>query len=418
MRWAYIAIPCLFVIQSPGAKLRAQRATTSFHVLQPLADTAKRLRDPIINRDVFYVPTMLSFVRWGKLPNSATPAAITVPSGSLVTFDLVSHEGVLEDQGRDPVRFFAQHGIPREQILTDAIRVAASSISHEVPRDGPHVISPTVAVAGAERGDVLKIDVVALTPRVPYGVNSIRHGKGSLPEQFPATPQPEPGADAAHAERFHNVSMVIPIRAAGSGWEAVFRAGNGREIVFPVHPFVGTMGVALDTTADLSTVPPGAYGGNLDLKHLTVGSTLYLPVQVPGARFFMSDSHFNAGNGEVDLTSIEGSLRATVRLTLLKAGSAAIPMGRLAGPFAETPDYWIPIGLDPDLDEAMRRAVRQGVEFLVARFGMTPTEAYAYLSIRTDFDVTEVVDATKGIHGLIAKKDFEKTAAKSGAIRR
>jgi acetamidase/formamidase len=129
-------------------------------------------------------------------------------------------------------------------------------------------------------------------------------------------------------------------------------------------------------------------------------------VEVAGARFFVADSHFNMGNGEVDLTSIEGSLRATVRLTLLKAGSPSIPLRNLAGPFAETPEYWIPIGLHPDLNEAMRNTVRQSIDFLVQRFGMTPTEAYAYLSIRTDFDVTEVVDITKGIHALILKRDF------------
>lgn len=385
---------------------RAQGNTTPFQVLQPLAPRVQRLTDPVLRREVFYVPTMLEFVRWGKLPNATTQAAVTVPSGSLVTYDIVSHEGVLEDQGRDPVRFFAQYGIPRAQVLDDAIAVAASNVPHDFTRDGPHVLTATVAVAGAVRGDVLRVDVVALEPRVPYGVTSIRHGKGALPDEFPKTPPAETGADAAHPERYHNVSILIPIRRGAAGWEAVQRVAGGRLITFPIRPFVGTMGVAVDTTATLSSVPPGAYGGNMDLRHLTVGSTLYLPVEVPGARFFMGDSHYNMGNGEVDLTAIEGSLRATVRLTLLKAGSPAIPLRNLAGPFAETAEYWIPMGQHPDLNEAMRSAVRQAIDFLVQRFGLTPTEAYAYLSTRTDFDVTEVVDITKGIHALILKRDF------------
>jgi acetamidase/formamidase len=394
------------LLSSTGVQARAQASATSFKVLQPLGEQVQRMTDPVLHREVFYVPTMLEFVRWGRLPNATTPAAVTVPSGSLVTFDIVSHEGVLEDQGRDPVRFFAQFGIPREQVLNDAIRVAASNTPHDFARDGPHVITASVAVTGAERGDVLRVDVVALEPRVPYGVTSIRHGKGSLPTEFPMTPPAEPGADAAHPERYHNVSILIAIHRGANGWEAVQRTAGGRVITFPVHPFVGTMGVAVDTTATLSSIPPGPYGGNMDLRHLTVGSTLYLPVELPGARFFMADSHFNEGNGEVDLTAIEGSLRATVRLTLLKAGSASIPLRNLAGPFAETAEYWIPMGLNPDLNEAMRMTVRQAIDFLVQRFGMTPTEAYAYLSIRTDFDVTEVVDITKGIHALIPKRDF------------
>jgi acetamidase/formamidase len=149
------------------------------------------------------------------------------------------------------------------------------------------------------------------------------------------------------------------------------------------------------------------YGGNIDLRHLVVGSTLYLPVRVPGALFYVADSHFNEGNGEVDLTAIEGSLRATVRLTLIRAGTRDAPFsGRLTGPFAETPDYWIPMGLDPDLNVAMRKAVQSAIDFLVDRFGITPAEAYTYLSVDSDFDVTEVVDITKGVHGLLPKREL------------
>ena len=397
-----------------GAQRTARVAAPAapFSVLQPLADHPVRLVDPLVHREVWYVPTMIDHLRWGRLPNARTPAALTVPSGSLVTFDVVSHEGVLEDQGRDPVRFFGAHGIPRDQVLRDAIAVAASNTPHDFAHDGPHVLSPCVGVAGAEPGDVLRVDVVAITPRVPYGVNSIRHGKGALPDRFPDSPPPAPGASAAHPDLFHNVSFVVPLEAARdprghNGWVALFHPQHGPVVRIPAHPFLGTMGVALATTDSLSSVPPGPYGGNLDLRHLTPGATLYLPVEVPGAQFFVSDSHFNEGNGEVDLTSIEASVRATVRLTVLKAGDRAIPTGgHLTIPFAETAEYWIPIGLDPDLNVAMRNAVTQGIAFLSDRFGMTPTEAYAYLSIATDFDVTEVVDATKGVHGLIRKSDF------------
>lgn len=384
----------------------AARAQQPFHVLQPLSARPVQLYDSLAKRRVWYVPNELDYVRWGRLPDRAAKPIITVPSGSDVTFDVISHEGVLEDQGRDPVRFFARYGVPRSQVLNDAIAVAASSIPHDFVRDGPHVISPPVAIAGAEPGDILRVDVVALTPRVPYGMTSIRHGKGALPQEFPQTPPPAPGASAQHPELYHSVFVFVPITETANGWMGTEHTRAG-DVHIPLHPFLGTMGVAVDTTAPPNSVPPGTYGGNLDIKDLTVGSTLYLPVQVPGALFYVSDSHFNEGNGEVDLTAIEGSLRATVRLTLIKKGSANAPMhGALTWPVAETPRYWIPIGLDPDLNIAMRNATTEGIRLLVDRYGMTPTDAYAYLSIGADFDVSEVVDITKGVHGLIDKHEL------------
>lgn len=305
------------------------------------------------------------------------------------------------------MRFFGQHGIPRSEVLLDAIKVAASPIPHDFVHDGPHVVSPPIAVTGAQPGDILRIDIVTLTPRVPYGVTSIRHGKGALPEIFPQTPPSAPGASAARPDLYHNVSIVIPIRNSGMGWVGLLPTHSGSAIPVPLHPFLGVMGVAANTLNRVPSVPPSTYGGNLDIQDLTAGSTLYLPVEVPGALFYVSDSHFSQGNGEVDLTAIEGSLRATVRLTVIKRGTPGAPFGgHLQGPFAESARAWYPIGLSPDLNEAMRGAVTQGVEFLADRFEMTPTEAYAYLSVGANFDVSEVVDATKGIHGIILKSDF------------
>ena len=121
------------------------------------------------------------------------------------------------------------------------------------------------------------------------------------------------------------------------------RSGHGEETEVPFEPFLGILGVAENTARLPNSVPPEKFGGNLDLHNLTVGSTLYLPVLVPGAQSHISDSHFGQGNGEVSLTAIEGSLRATLRLTLLKQGDPRIPMKTpLLMPFAENADYWIP----------------------------------------------------------------------------
>ncbi|MGN1098296.1 MAG: acetamidase/formamidase family protein, partial [Clostridia bacterium] len=149
-------------------------------------------------------------------------------------------------------------------------------------------------------------------------------------------------------------------------------------------------------------------GGNLDINELGVGSTLYLPVEVEGALFYTGDPHFVQGDGEVALTALEGSLRGTVRLTLLKAGDSAIPRTSesFVQAFGETEDYWIPIGLDADLDEAMKKSVRESINFLSNQFGLDRAKVYAYLSAGVDYEVSQVVDRTKGIHALIPKVDF------------
>jgi acetamidase/formamidase len=162
-------------------------------------------------------------------------------------------------------------------------------------------------------------------------------------------------------------------------------------------------------------VPPTVAGGNLDINELGVGSTLYLPVQVPDALFFVGDPHFAQGDGEVALTALEGSLRGTFRLTVVRPGGKA-PEVAFSYPFAEDDEHWIPIGLsDPDggaggqvtsLDVAMKVAVRNAIAFLHEELGMAKAVAYAYLSAAADFEVSQVVDRTTGIHALIRKADF------------
>jgi acetamidase/formamidase len=330
-----------------------------------------------------------------------------VPSGATVTFDTVSHEGILEDQGGDPAKYFGGFGVPANQVLNDAKAIAASSVVHDFIKDGPHVVMGPVALENAQPGDVLKVEMISLVPRVPYGVISNRHGKGALPGEFPENAGPQPGASASSPQLYNNVSKFVPIKLINGKWYGILSAGEGKEAHIPVAPFMGTMGVTPNVSGKPNSVPPGDFGGNLDIHYLTAGATLYLPVQVPGAMFFIADPHFAQGNGEVALTAIEGSLRTTLRFTVLKTGDPAIPAkGKLTGPFAETPDYWIAIGLDPDLNEAMKKATREAVRFLSDQLGMDRATAFAYLSAAADFEVSQVVDKTKGIHALIRKKDF------------
>src|SRR6478672_8177926 len=399
-RWLF-GLACCTALFCCGPQSAAQTS-----ILQPLADKPVAGSSVKLKSD-FYVPATPETIRWGYLPDNAAQPVVTVRSGSTVTFDTVSHEGILEDQGRDPAKYFGGFGVAPEQVLNDAKAIAASSLVHDFAKDGPHVVMGPVALENAQPGDVLKVEMISLTPRVPYGVISNRHGKGALPGEFPENAGPQPGASAATPQLYNNVSKFVPVRLIDGKWYGILAAGQGKEAHIPVAPFMGTMGVAPNVSGKPNSIPPGDYGGNLDIHYLTAGSTLYLPVQVPGAMFFIADPHFAQGNGEVALTAIEGSLRTTLRFTILKAGDPAIPAnGKLSGPFAETPDYWIAIGLDPDLNEAMKKATREAVRFLSEKLGLDRATAFAYLSAAANFEVSQVVDRTKGVHALVRKKDF------------
>ena len=169
---------------------------------------------------------------------------------------------------------------------------------------------------------------------------------------------------------------------------------------------LGIMGVAAAGAQRPHSVPPGPHGGNIDINLLVEGAVLYLPVQVPGAGFYTGDPHFAQGDGEVSLTALEASLRATVRLDVVPAAEASERFGDLAGPLAETSEYLVPTGLDADLDVAMANCVRAALALLQARYGMDRHLAYAYLSAATDFDISQVVDLVKGVHARIRKADF------------
>lgn len=354
----------------------------------------------------FYVPSTPETIRWGHLPNRDAAPVLTVLSGATVTFDTVSHEGILEDQGRDPVAYFGRHGIQPDAVLDDARAIAASGLAHDFDKDGPHVVTGPVAITGAQPGDVLKVEVISLAPRVPYGVISNRHGKGALPGEFPQNGGRQPGAGPQSPELYGNVSIFTPIREIEGRTYGILYNRSGGEVRFPIRPFMGVMGVAANTSARVHSVPPAEYGGNIDINDVGVGAMIYLPVQVPGALFYAGDPHYAQGDGEVALTALEASLRAAFRLTLLKAGDPAIPGGKLTQPFAEDAGTWMPVGLDPDLDEAMKKATRAAVAYLAAGHDLDPATALAYLSAAGDFEVSQVVDKTKGIHARIPKADF------------
>ncbi|GIG92265.1 acetamidase/formamidase family protein [Plantactinospora endophytica] len=432
--------------------LRAGAAVGAAAGMAPLAGAAPAYaghgaRPPAAPREILqpgsgpihgkhYLRSRPDQVRWGYLPAIGSQPVLRMRSGETVTIDTVSHEGILEDQGRDPVEYFAGHGVPRSEVLRDAVEIARDYA--RTPRnfdvDGPHVITGPIRVDGAEPGDVLKVEMLSMLPRVPYGVVSSRHGKGALPRlaggAVPAgiteaeimPPVGTDGRSTGDPTRYGNVSVFTPVRQGRKGeLTGVLPRGRAGRVAFPLDPFMGVLGVAFAaatelTAPELNSIPPTLGGGNIDINLLGVGSTFFLPVFAEGALFHVGDPHLAMGNGEVALTALEGSLRGTFRLTVCKPGSGDAPSVAFGYPFAETPDAWVPVGLsDPDgvrggqggdLDIAMRRAVVNALDFLEHDLGLDRAVGYAYLSAAVDFEVSQVVDRTVGVHGVIRKAHF------------
>jgi acetamidase/formamidase len=189
-------------------------------------------------------------------------------------------------------------------------------------------------------GDVLEVRILEVELALDWGVNRQRPYVGVLPDEFTAL-----------------WMRVIPINRQTKTAEV------GRGVVVPVDkPFFGTMGVAPDATLGrISSGPPGIHTGNLDNKDLIAGTTLYMPVHVAGALFSVGDAHAAQGHGEVDITAIETGLRGKFQFIVRKDM-------RLVWPRAETPTHWVVMGLNPDLDDAMKIAVRETIDLITKRF--------------------------------------------------
>ena len=312
----------------------------------------------------------LETVVWGAIP-ADKPAVLRIRSGETVRIDTVSQQPL---NHADPAVFFAEAGIPADQVLPEAIAIYRQL--KKTPPGGPHVLTGPIYVEGAQPDDMLEVRVLDVAFRVPYGVNATGPGSGVLPELLSERVAPTIRLDLAR-----NIALF-------------------GEVEVPLAPFMGIMAVAPPPDrAPASTKPPGEWGGNIDFRHLVAGSTLYLPVFNAGALFYTGDGHAAQGDGEVDGAAIEISLAPTLQFVLHKGAGQ-----RMKWPRAEDAAHYYAMGMDSDLDVALQEAVREAVEFLQREAHLTPAQAYALASFNVDFRIGEAVNTVKMVYGVIPKK--------------
>jgi acetamidase/formamidase len=334
---------------------------------------------PVGNKPDVSLRSTPDTVIWGYF-SARVPPALRIKSGTTVRIDTMSHQGLVTKD--DPVTFFGTAGIKPDEVLQDAKDIYA-----KVPRGkglGVHVLTGPIYIEGAAPGDALEVRVLDLEFRVPYGVNNTGPGSGVLPDLVP-TPTP----------RIIKTDLQRRVALLPGGIE------------LPLSPFLGIMGVAPPPDLIIvSSGPPGKWGGNLDLRTLTVGSTLYLPIFNDGALFYTGDPHGVQGDGEVDGGALEQSLTATLQFILHKGAGKS-----MRGPRAEDASNYYAMGLDVDLNIAMKNAVRETVELLQEKAGLTAAEAYSVASLGVDFRVGEAVDSVQLIYGTIPKKFLKENRA-------
>jgi acetamidase/formamidase len=304
-------------------------------------------------------------VHWGYYDARVKPA-LRIASGDTVRVETMLARGI------ERLRLA---GVKDDEI-PQSLKDVESAITERGP--GAHPLTGPIYVEGAEPGDSLEVHIEAVEFLHPYGVGGFVPGGGTLPEEFP----------------YAKTKLVRVNEKAGTG---EFAPG----VTLKLAPFFGSIGVAPPLSMGrVSSGPPGPHVGNLDNKELVAGSTLFMPVHAPGGLLSIGDGHGLQGDGEVSLTALETSLRGTIRFVLRKGKT-------IVWPRAETPMYYIAMGLNEDLDQAAKMATREMIDFLVTEKGLSRDDAYILCSLAVDLHVTQLVDQTKGVHAMLPKSIFK-----------
>jgi acetamidase/formamidase len=340
--------PILISLVAPMAWLAAQPTSPTTHRLEATPKT----------------------VAYGYYWSAAEPV-LRIKSGDIIDVDTLLTNSPMG---------LARAGVPVEKIQ-ESLKAVTTAFPTGDPRRGPggHILTGPVFVEGAEPGDALEVKILSIDLAIDYGYNGC---SGFVPGNC--------GPQAGRTK-----ILALDRKAM----TAEFMPG----IVIPLKPFFGSMGVApAPELGRVSSNPPGKHAGNMDNKELVAGSTLFIPVFASGALFEIGDGHAAQGDGEVDQTAIETSLRGKLQLTVRKDM-------KLAWPRAETATDYISMATDPDLALATTGAIQEMVDFLVAAKGLTKQEAYQLVSIAGNVAITQLVDKPNlGVHVKIPKSIFRR----------
>lgn len=309
-------------------------------------------------------------VTWGYYSADATPV-LRIHSG-----DTVEIQTLLTSSPKA----LAAAGVPANEI-EQSLRDIFDQVKDRGP--GGHILTGPVYVEGAQPGDVLEVRIKSIRLAIPYAYNGFAPGRGFLPNDYP-----------------YGKIKIIPLDAR----RMVARFSDGIEI--PLHPFFGSLGDAPPPSAGrVSSAPPWMHAGNLDNKLLVAGTTLFIPINAAGALFWAGDGHAGQGDGEVDITAMETSLIGTFQLIDRKDM-------HLLWPRAETPDSYVTMGINADLEKAAKMAVRQMIDFLVHEKHLSRDDAYMLSSVAANLHISELVDGNDVVSMVLPKVIFV-----SGSVR-
>ena len=325
-------------------------------------------------------------VHWGYFDAALAPA-LKVRSGDLIQAEAVTHHA-----GDDP-----------ELMFDEGVEAIFREIPEADRNPGVHIMTGPIYVEGAKPGDMLEVRYLSMTPRCNYGSN-LQANWGYLYNEFGETERVtiyelDPNALTAEALYAYAFPGKYLVPGTITRCPACDRESALAGVRVPARPHLGTAGVALDVAGRVSTIPPGAHGGNIDNWRIGAGATMYYPVQVEGGLFSIGDPHVSQGDGEISGTAIEASLDVLFQIVLRKDF-------HFPSPLLETPKWWIAHGFDEDLNVATKTAAKEMLGLLSEHVGLTRADAYSLMSIAGDFAVTQVVDGRQGAHVRVPRSVF------------
>jgi len=310
------------------------------------------------------LPALPTNLHWGFY-DASLPPVLRIRSGDVVEVETATGD----------VHVLEAAGAKRDEIPENLRRIP-KELKERGP--GPHVLTGPIFIDGAKKGDVLEVLLRQIRPILPFGYNLFLPNLGTLPEDYPY--------ERRRLIRFDLKRKLVKY---------------SQGIKIPIRPFFGNLGVApTESLGRQSSTFPGPHGGNLDIKELIAGTSLFLPVQASGGLFSIGDGHACQGDGEVDLTAAETCLQGTLKFRVRKEM-------KLKWPMAETRDKVITMGFHEDLDEAARLATRNMIEYLEEHRGMDRDDAYVLSSLAVDLHISQLVNTLKGVHAVLPKSIFE-----------